>query len=589
MSLSQTQASANPLRDRAEEALRGMLYGEAEGLLEKALEQNPQDPRTLMLLGDLSALKYRNAVQSIGFYMMAVSAEPANLDYKKRFITLTGEISSLTQFNPLLKSCLVECLQTPEIDCTDAQRIWYLTFSTDPAYLRMFKVRPDGGGTNRALIHACKNFAPILDRFFYLALERMVVYNPAFEDFLTGLRHALLHDLTAPTKRFGLPYVRLAAALAQYCFATEYIFALTDDEKQKAIELRARVEAGMASEMEIAVAACYTPLYRMANTSELETKYAASPALGGIVRAQITDYYALIAKRDKIPALTDISPGMSEQVRAQYEEFPYPRWTTIRDLLPYDLFRSVAGKRAKILVAGGGTGNEAATIARAVPDADILSIDLSRMSLAYGAVKAGQFGLKNVVFRQADILMLDTNGEKFDIVSSTGVLVCMKDPMQGWRILVNMMKPDGLMRISLYSEAARAAVVKSRQVIAKHDIPGTADGMRAFRTNIDSYIGKEEADLLRRNCADFYHMSMLKDLLFHVQEHRFTIPQIRKALGELGLEFISFVVPMAVMAGYAAAFPEDTGGGSLDNWEEYEKKHPDAFLYMYQFWCKKKA
>ena len=34
------------------------------------------------------------------------------------------------------------------------------------------------------------------------------------------------------------------------------------------------------------------------------------------------------------------------------------------------------------------------------------------------------------------------------------------------------------------------------------------------------------------NWSDFYNMSDCRDLLFHVQEHRFNLPQIKKILGD---------------------------------------------------------
>ena len=33
---------------------------------------------------------------------------------------------------------------------------------------------------------------------------------------------------------------------------------------------------------------------------------------------------------------------------------------------------------------------------------------------------------------------------------------------------------------------------------------------------------------------DFYSLSTVRDLVFHVKEHQFTIPQIKRALEELG-------------------------------------------------------
>ena len=45
--------------------------------------------------------------------------------------------------------------------------------------------------------------------------------------------------------------------------------------------------------------------------------------------------------------------------------------------------------------------------------------------------------------------------KKFDIIESAGVLHHMADPVAGWRTLTNCLKPNGLMKIGLYSNLAR--------------------------------------------------------------------------------------------------------------------------------------
>ena len=40
--------------------------------------------------------------------------------------------------------------------------------------------------------------------------------------------------------------------------------------------------------------------------------------------------------------------------------------------------------------------------------------------------------------------------------------------------------------------------------------------------------------------GDFYSLSTLRDLIFHVQEHRFTIPLIKDHLEKLRLKFCGF-------------------------------------------------
>ena len=66
-----------------------------------------------------------------------------------------------------------------------------------------------------------------------------------------------------------------------------------------------------------------------------------------------------------------------------------------------------------------------------------------------------RLGLTNLEYLQADILKLDHLEQEFDIIESVGVLHHMDEPMAGWRVLVDLLKPGGLMKIGLYSELAR--------------------------------------------------------------------------------------------------------------------------------------
>ena len=89
------------------------------------------------------------------------------------------------------------------------------------------------------------------------------------------------------------------------------------------------------------------------------------------------------------------------------------------------------------------------------------------------------------------------------------------------------------------------------------------------------------------NSYDFYSLSTLRDLLFHTQEHRFTIPQIREYLSELGLKFCGFEAEKAVSQ-FRLVNTEGNDLYDLDKWHGYEKTNPSAFVGMYQFWCQKK-
>ena len=148
------------------------------------------------------------------------------------------------------------------------------------------------------------------------------------------------------------------------------------------------------------------------------------------------------------------------------------------------------------------------------------------------------------------------------------------------------MKPGGLKRIGLYSELGRQDIVKIREEINQSGIGSSDHSIRIFRSNIiDS---NEDHHQRITKTDDFYSLSELRDLLFHVQEHRFTLPQIQGCLSKLGLKFCGFDTKKTV-----ESFKLTNAGRDdpydLDRWNIYEEANPNIFAEMYQFWCQKVA
>ncbi len=88
------------------------------------------------------------------------------------------------------------------------------------------------------------------------------------------------------------------------------------------------------------------------------------------------------------------------------------------------------------------------------------------------------------------------------------------------------------MKIGLYSELAIENIKMIRSEIKDSGVGASNFEMLAFRDEIMS--SEKEHHKRIRTIPDFYSLSMLRDLLFHVQEHRFTLPQIRNCLSVLG-------------------------------------------------------
>src|SRR6185312_7731228 len=139
---------------------------------------------------------------------------------------------------------------------------------------------------------------------------------------------------------------------------------------------------------------------------------------------------------------------------------------SMRQKYPRLPFFELARDRVDILVAGCGTGQHPIELALRLKDADVLAIDLSLASLAYAQRQSEALGL-NIRYAQADILRLADTGLHFDLIESSGVLHHMADPFAGWRALLSMLRPGGVMQVGLYSTTARRDIAAARALIAE--------------------------------------------------------------------------------------------------------------------------
>ncbi|MGC2641347.1 MAG: hypothetical protein WA406_06545, partial [Pseudolabrys sp.] len=88
--------------------------------------------------------------------------------------------------------------------------------------------------------------------------------------------------------------------------------------------------------------------------------------------------------------------------------------------------------------------------------------------------------------------------------------------------------------------------------------------------------------------TDFFSTSECRDLLFHVQESRLSLPAIKTFLTQNGLRFLGFEFNAAVANRYRGLFAEQGWSMSdLDRWHAIESGYPDTFSGMYQFWVQK--
>ena len=496
---------------------------------------------------------------------------------KALFINLAGS-ASVEGFWDWIEAAILGCLHSAAVvDCQRMHKLWLTHINSHSEFQLTYGLHNlvHFDCANRAFFEGLVHFKPLMTERFLEGIKHIVPPVPIFEEFLTHVRrHLLLHP------QYFEDRIRLAIAIAQYAFNTGYILDTTEEESRLVCQLGTEDE-------DLAVFACYHPLHECGMTTDALMQ---RTTISELVRTQIEEPLKL--RMTTVPAVTEIDE-QSAPVQALYESYPYPTWTTLsweEEVHRWRLSRRnqeveghLADRSVQILIAGCGTGMEAISYATIFPKADVLAIDLSRTSLAFGLQKALEFGIKNIRFRQGDILRLGGLPERFDYIISSGVLHHMPDPVEGWNALVGLLRPGGLMKIGLYSRLAHRHLVNAQSVAKEH---GFTDPLHFRRASAGLLDRATLHDLCTK--GDYYHLNMYRDLLFHTQESRFSVPELAEILERLALEFIGFHLHASVAEAYQRIYPSDTWQTNLTNWDAFETEHPDTFRSMYLLWCRPK-
>jgi tetratricopeptide (TPR) repeat protein/2-polyprenyl-3-methyl-5-hydroxy-6-metoxy-1,4-benzoquinol methylase len=437
-------------------------------------------------------------------------------------------------------------------------------------------------------------------------LESGHVPDIALERFLTSLRSALLDVVinSDEQRQFGRDELRLYCALARLCFLNDYVFACTDDEACKAEQLRDRLAAAMHANAPISAlwliaVGSYFPLNTLIAGVSLVLQSWPRPVVS-LLELQVGNAQQEQKLKASLPQLTPIKDEVSIRVREQYEDHPYPRWAKsapapyhtafdeyLRRVLPCAAFAPMGmRKNVDVLIAGCGTGQHPIEVARRLKGARILAVDLSLASLAYAQRETAALGLENIEYAQADIGELGSLARTFDVIESAGVLHHLPDPKAGSQVLVSLLRPGGFLFLALYSDIARRDIVTARDFIAARGYRSTTEDIRRCRQDL---MEASEGTPLRNvtYTVDFYSTSECRDLLFHAQENRTTLPEVKTFLASNQLRFLGFEIDPWTRYQYAAMFPEDRTMTDLDNWHDFEREYPFTFVRMYQFWAQK--
>ena len=537
--------------------------------------------------------------EAVTSYMKAVSLAADRKDYWQNFSIPLREMSFIV-YTDQWASIFLDLLD---------QKTVVKPSKLAKAILDLLKLHPSiqetlqllgSGNIQKSALAVCNSLSDI--PLFLRIIEKSSIIDLEVEKLLRVLRCSLLTIAAEVVGRREALNFQLSLAL--HCFTNEYVFGETDEEILAVQALEANIDRKFAAGKEpspfaIACLASYRPLHRFGWSHQVVVP----EYFKELFEQQVKQVQEEALIRTMVQTLKQIDDHVSKAVRTQYEENPYPRWTNTRLSAEPLAIRAVANKlklkisdgaedfsaRPEILIAGCGTGQHALQTATRFLNSRVLAIDLSLSSLSYAIRKTQELGIINIEYLQADILDLDSMGNQFDLIESVGVLHHMSNPMVGWRILTKRLKPGGMMKIGLYSKFARKSVVAAREVISAMGLSGTTRDILKFRTAVLDPDGRLFSKLFKiTKYGDFFSTSELRDLLFHVKEHRFTLPQIKEILELLGLTFAGFEFPdEKIVRQFIQMYPDPQSIYCLDAWNDFELANADVFIGMYQFWAQK--
>ena len=422
----------------------------------------------------------------------------------------------------------------------------------------------------------------------------------SLEDYLTKIRKKILKiSIKIEDYQFLEKIYNFLIVFAEQCFLNEFIYLQSAEESDYLNKIEKRIKNKKTiCELDILLISLYKPLNKLKYfKKKLENYVSDSREFNDFLKYVFHDPNNDEKNSLLIKPMSNFSNKISKLMKNQYEENPYPRWRftlrpiegnnlkKISDKTSVSLSNENFYKAPQILIAGCGTGEQIVSWS-AYKNAKITAIDLSNKSLAYSIRKSKELKIKNVNHVHLDLLDLDLLNQKFDVIVSTGCLHHMEKPEEGLSSLVNVLKPDGLLYLGLYSRRARSEINWTRNYIKRKKIKTTEKNMRAFREKMLKSSTKE-FNFLKKS-IDFFCLSNFRDLIFNYNEHSFDLLQLKKLLENNKLKFIRFnELQHKVLNMFKMHFPNAYDESRLELWDKFESQYPKTFFGMYTFWAKR--
>ena len=383
-------------------------------------------------------------------------------------------------------------------------------------------------------------------------------------------------------------------------FISEFVIEESDLERKNIKLLKEEIKNKVQNK-ELEIKILILSLYCKLELIDYNNLIKSSHFLSNIFKLHIEDSQKEDEIKKNLISYSSIEDLVSQNVKKQYEQNPYPRWQSYEFIhekkpliqilnelsIKFHIDQNINFVSPQVLIAGCGTGQHAIESYSRYLNAKITCIDLSLSSLAYANRKIIEKNIKNIDFFHCDILEIkNLPCDNFDVIESSGVIHHMQNPEHGLNNLISKLKNGGFIKLGLYSKYAREEIRDFRKKFINNDFNNLSkDDLKKIRNDLIKRNDFEMKNIFR--WSDFFSLSEFRDLLVHVQEHQFDCIELKKLLSDNNLNFLGFEFRNTSIINNFKSIYGSESLTNLEKWHDFESRNKNTFSGMYQFWCQK--
>jgi len=164
---------------------------------------------------------------------------------------------------------------------------------------------------------------------------------------------------------------------------------------------------------------------------------------------------------------------ISLSVENMYKKYPYPfpssKIKNVNELLNlfklFSLENNFNFNKKNILDAGSGTGHRIINVAKYYDKSNFLGIDFSKNSIKFANELVTKNRITNIKFKKANLLKKIKSKNKFDVISSMGVLHHLSNPEIGLTNILSVLEKKGILFLYLYGKLGGHDRMIKKQIV----------------------------------------------------------------------------------------------------------------------------